>query len=52
MGRKLYIEVDVEWEDHDDVCDELLFEDTEISSPYSGVSMKLLSIEELKQLKT
>lgn len=40
--RKLYLEVEVDWEDCDDVCDELLFEDTEIASPYDGVKINLL----------
>jgi hypothetical protein len=35
MGRKLYIELDVDWENYDDVSDELLLEDI-----FDGVFVK------------
>jgi len=35
MGRKLYIELDVDWEDYDDVSDELMLEDI-----FDGVFVK------------
>jgi len=42
MKRKLYIEIDVDWEDYEDVSDELMFEDVaEDWTEKDGVSITL-----------
>lgn len=43
MGRKLYIELDIDWEDYDDVPDDLVLEDvSEEWKDKDGVQLKLI----------
>lgn len=45
MGRKIYLEVEIDWDDYDDVCDELILEDSGILDAIKdGVQVKLFAI--------
>ncbi len=46
MIRKIYLEVVIDWEDYDDVCDELIIEDSGIYDALKeGVTIKLVENE-------
>lgn len=47
MKRKITLELEVDWNDYDDVCDELLVEDVfEDYVEKLGTSIKIVNIEE------
>lgn len=44
MKREIIVKVVIDWEDHDDVCDELTLEDTGIYDILSdGVSIEIVN---------
>ena len=48
--RKILIELEIDWEDYDDVCDELVVEDVFENWPgKTGVSYTILTPEEKQQ---
>lgn len=46
--RKLLIEVTVDWEDYEDVCDEILFDDVFRDFDTDGVELKLIKEQDEK----
>jgi hypothetical protein len=44
MKRTIIVQVEIDWEDYDDVCDELMLEDSGIyDSLKDGVEIKLIN---------